>query len=121
MKRSSDMFNELNWLISTDRCKYFTGLMVYKCLHDSTPSYINNLINFAANIHYELRSICRNDITQNRKPTTNYLKRTFNYASKTIWNQIPTDIRCLSNINTFKTRFKSFLMSSTFQIINHNA
>ena len=52
-------------------------------------------------------SITKRDISHN-KPNTNYLKKTFSYSSIEIWNRMPTEIRNSQNINTFKTKFKSF-------------
>ena len=109
--RSSVMFKTLNWLTFTNRCKYFTALLVHKSLHNLTPTYINELIPFSRNIRYELRSKSRLDIAH-IKANTNYLKKTFGYSSMEVWNQLPVDIRLLSNRNTFKTNLKTFLFSN---------
>ena len=90
--RSSEMFKSLNWLKFPGRCKYFTGLMVYKSLHNLTPVYIQELISFSSNESYDLRSKSRNDIIH-KKPNTNYLKKTFGYSSMDVWNQLPVVIR----------------------------
>jgi hypothetical protein len=108
--RSSEMFNNLKWLSFPSRCKYFTGILVYKALHNLTPSYIKDLIIFS-NTAYELRSKSRKDITH-KTPNTNYLKKTFSYSSMEIWNQMPIDIRLLSNVSAFKYNLKAFLLKT---------
>ena len=107
---SSEMFKTLDWLTFPNRCNYFTGLIVYKSLHNLTPVYINDLISFSSNENYDLRSQSRNDISHKR-PNTNYLKKTFGYCSMDVWNRIPNEIRQIRNINTFKYKFRLFLLS----------
>ena len=97
------IFKQYKWLTFPNRCKYFIGLMVYKSVHNLTPTYINELVTFSTNKTYSLRSQARKDITHKRAHTT-YLQKTFSYSSMAIWNQIPTNIRNSSSINMFKSQ-----------------
>ena len=110
-ENSSEMFKTLKWLTFQNRCKYYTGVLVFKSLHGLTPTYINKRISFSENTNHNLRSNGKKNISH-KKPNTNYLKRTFSYSSMEIWNQIPSNIRLLSNINTFKYALKSYLFEN---------
>ena len=106
---SHDMFKSLKWLTFPKRCDYFTGLMVYKALHNLSPKYITNLIPLSVNNNYNLRSSARSDIAH-KKHKTNYLKQSFGYSSRTIWNNIPLDIRNAKSLSAFKVKYKVYLM-----------
>ena len=89
----------------------FTGLLVFKSLHDLTPSYISELICFSENVDYNLRSNKKLAISHKR-PNSNYLTKTFSYSSMEIWNEIPVDIRLTQNVNTFKLKLKTYLFEN---------
>ena len=109
LKESSEsLFKSLKWLTFPNRCKYFTGILIFKSLHNLAPKYIKERIEFTENKDYDLRSNFKKAITHKR-PKTNYRKKTFTYSSMEIWDEIPVNIRLVSNINTFKATFKSFL------------
>jgi hypothetical protein len=72
------MFQNMKWLSFPSRCKYFSGIMVYKAMNELTPAYISNLIPLSQNKTYLLRSTHKKDI-MHKRPKTNYLKHTFYY------------------------------------------
>ena len=110
-KSSYEMLIILNRLAFPVRCKYLIGLLIFKAINNLTPSYISDLIAFSSNNKHVLRSKAKRDISHN-KPNTNYLKKTFRFSSMEIWNRIPIEIRNSQNINTFKSKFKSFLFEN---------
>ena len=109
---SMEMFKNLQWLSFQSRCKYFTGIMVFKSLHLLAPTYMIDSINacISENKCYNLRSATRNEM-KHKRSQTNYLKRTFMYSSIEIWNNIPINIRALTNIKTFKVNYKTHLLN----------
>ena len=111
LKRScnDDTLKDLRWLSFAQRCQYHTGLMVYKAKAHLTPEYINNILTFSENDTYQLRSVSRGDI-RTQKCRTNYMKTSFTYYSKTVWNSIPLYIRNMPNIYSFKKHYKMFLL-----------
>ena len=85
------------------------AVLVYKSKAHLTPKYIEEL-HFAFNKQYELRSSTKGDL-KTIACKTNYLKNSFSYSSKTIWNKIPLHIRNLPTIYKFKKQLKQYLHS----------
>ena len=52
---SIQLFTELQWMSFENRCKYHTGVMVYKALTHLTPSYITQLLTSASTSSIYLR------------------------------------------------------------------
>ena len=50
----SDMINDLNWTNVDKRFIYFTGIMMYKCLNESAPSYLVELFSYVSDLQYSL-------------------------------------------------------------------
>ena len=111
-KKSSEIdentLKQMKWLTFEKRCIYHTGMLIYKANTNLAPKYIGDLIEYANNEHYNLRSSKHKDI-KTIAFKTNYLKTSFAYNSKLIWNKIPLHIRNLPKISTFKKHFKKYL------------
>jgi hypothetical protein len=103
------LFTELKWLSFRSRCKYHVCLLVYKTLNNLAPKYLNNILSFSTNSSYNLRSVQRYNITNNR-PNTNSLKRTFSYFAMEIWNSVPSNIKHIRNIMSFKKQLKTYFL-----------
>ena len=110
---TAGLYKQLNWLSFSDRCKYYSAVLVYKTKNDMAPSYICELLIFSKNKHYSLRSIMHNDLVLNRKPRTNLFKDTFAHYSMNVWNNIPTFIKTSSSLKSFKYQYKCFLIDSS--------
>ena len=107
---SSSLFKELKWLPFQYRCKYYAALLVFKSINNQTPSYISDLLKFSTNDKYNLRSSTWKNLSQ-LTPRTNYLKDTFSYYSREVWNDIPLTIRSVKSINSFKHLLKTYLFN----------
>ena len=92
---SLDLFNELQWLSFTDRCKYHSTVMIYKIVNKAAPSYMSDIISFSQNNVYKLRSIETNDLVLQYRHKTNDMKTSLINYSRNIWNSIPLEMRKL--------------------------
>ena len=110
LPQSADPLKELDWLSFDDRCKYHTAVQVYKIFNCMAPAYMNELLKTKHNKIYNLRSNSRNEIAFSIRPRTNYFKDTFSYYSMNIWNSIPLEIRKSMRLNTFKVKYKAYLL-----------
>ena len=97
-----------SFLSFKNRYKYHTALLVFKYNKGDCPSYFSELVTFANNKKYSLRSSKNKDLTI-IKPKTNYLKQSFTYKAAQIWNSLPLDIKCNTNLHSFKQNLKLFL------------
>lgn len=107
---SKSMFSELQWLTFEQRYYYYIALLVFKSKHNLTPSYICNLVSFANNEHYNLRSASKNNLNV-MKFKTNNLKTSFTHSSAKIWNSLPSNIKNITKLQTFKYQCKKHLLN----------
>ena len=109
---SSGLFKDLSWLSFFDRCKYNSAVLTFKVLNDMTPSYIKDMVSFSENNVYNLRSITNKDLVLRSSHRTNYMKSSFVFYSRNVWNSIPLEIRNATNIKSFKEKIKQYLMGT---------
>ena len=108
------ILKELHWLPVKERITYKICLTCYKCLHDLSPNYSQQLLTLYVPPRM-LRSSC--DKTTLVKPKTNYKsygQRSFSYFAPLVWNRLPKTIREAENLEIFKKKLKAFLFSSYF-------
>ena len=86
--------------------------MVFKTIHGLTPSYMSDFVTVTSNQCYDLRSNTSNQISHKCAPKTEVLKRSFSFTGMEYWNAVPSQIRNITNISTFKHSLKNYLMSS---------
>ena len=91
------------------RIKYKTCLMVFKCINGLAPAYLSELIHKKDSLQ-SLR--IHQDQTLLNVPNLdnqNYKNRRFEIAAPRQWNLLPKSLRESKNIETFKSRLKTFL------------
>ena len=104
-----EIFENLTWLTFENRVKYHTGILVYKTLNNQCPIYMKELITFAKNEKYFLRSSSKKDL-EHIRARTQHLKHSFSYHSRLVWNALPDSIRSAPTLNTFKSRYRQHLL-----------
>ena len=111
MTPSAEMFKTLQWLSFPKRIKYHKALMVYKSLNGLAPDYLANLFTKISEKHSRnLRSVTNDDLAV-PFAKTNYFQKSFSVEGANIWNSLPTDIKQIQNINTFKLSLRSHLLN----------
>ena len=76
------------------------ALETFKILNNMSPPVLSSLVRLRDNIVYNLRY---NNILQvPRVSTSNFGKKSFNYAAAVLWNSFPYEFRKVSNFNQFK-------------------
>jgi len=93
------MFNELKWLSFATICIYYTHIMIFKSLNNQTPTYVKELLTFSNNSFYNLRSIVKESIV-NDKPNTKFKS----YFGMKTWNELPKCIINSPSVESFKSR-----------------
>ncbi|XP_068685082.1 uncharacterized protein [Montipora foliosa] len=119
---SSSKFNhithilkDLHWLPINERIKFKILILTFKALHDlsPSPSYIQELISL-----YRPSRTLRSSTSLRLNPTSYNLKsygsRAFAVASPQLWNDLPKEIKNSDNLQTFKTRLKTYLFKEVF-------
>ena len=105
----------LHFLPVRFRIKFKIALLVFKCLNNLAPHYLINLLNVRNNNPHNLR--VDNDFFILETPPPANLRNTYgalSYCGPSIWNSLPYTLRCLSDINLFKTRLKTHFFELAF-------
>ena len=109
-KKKSDhitpLFYSLHWLPIEYRILYKIAVMCFKYLNDSTPGYINNLINVYSPSR-SLRSEKQITLRVPKKGSKTYADRAFSHAAPAVWNSLPQSLR--NRIDISETSFKKLL------------
>ena len=111
----SPYLKKLHFLPVRFRIKFKTALLVFKCINNLAPSYLSELVN-TRNINSHNLRIDMDFFLLSTPPAPN-LKTTsaaFSYNGPQIWNSLPYSIRCISEINAFKTRLKTYYFEMAF-------
>lgn len=97
------------------RIKYKLCLLVYKCIHGLAPQYLCELL--TAKVGYSsLRS--SNDLfaLEIKVPRTNYGESAFSYIAPYNWNELPSDIRLSTSVESFKSALKTYYFRQYFDV-----
>ena len=100
---SKPLFRRLGWMTIKQRVEYQRSVLMYKCLSGLAPNYLSDLFQYTEPNHqYALRSI--NNILQLIVPKakTEQFKSSFSYAGASTWNKLPSTIKCVSSLESFK-------------------
>ena len=118
MIRGIDLVKSLHWMNVADRSRYFTCLLVFKCLHGMAPLYLENQICFKKDMNMR----CSNRTSEfdvfippfvsSAKEKSLFIKGAL------IWNSLPIELKSMSNIDGFRSAYKKhFLRNDTWCLL----
>lgn len=112
-------FIELHWLPIKQRITYKLCLLVYKSLNGLAPPYLTELLQPISDLpsRATLRSATTCDLVIPRTKLT-FGDRAFAVAGAREWNNLPAELRCISDIVMFKKHLKTHLFRIAFNIID---
>ena len=88
-----------------ERVKYQKAVLMFKIMHNLTPSYLNNLYSYTSDIHQgSLRSTTDN-LLYVPKPKTEIFRNSFSYSGSMMWNAIPESVKQSSSVVMFKAKY----------------
>ena len=106
------LFN-LHWLPIYYRINYKIILFTFKALHGLAPSYICNLISKYKPVRC-LRSADKMLLTSSSYNLKSYGYRSFQVSAPVLWNSLPTSIRNIDCLTSFKRELKTYLFKLAF-------
>ena len=102
----------LHWLHVKVRSTYKIACL---CCHSSTaPSYVTDMLHKKPLYTRNTRSNSYTMPLLNRHAHSKATlgDRSFSFASSSVWNSIPNDVRCAPSLSSFKSRLKTYLFRS---------
>ena len=108
---------ELHWLPVKARITYKLCLLVFKCLNQIAPLYLQDLVTLYQPRRQGLRS---EDLHHQLQPPNNIKQkwageRSFIYAAAHLWNALPQDLVLSETCSIFKSRLKKYLFKDSYQ------
>ena len=106
----------LHWLPVKVRSTYNIACLCYHCHSSTAPSYVTDML------HRKPLHTRNNRSSSYAMPLLNrpaHSKatlgdRSFSFASSSVWNSIPNDVRCAPSLSPFKSRLKTCLFRSLY-------
>ena len=106
---------------------------MFKGIHHSAPKYICDMFNVYSSQYSLRRNSAIDDITYEfgnitepisqqdiiylhvpRTKRVTFEQRSLAVAGPTLWNKLPIQLRCLSDIDTFKSKLKTYLFKRAY-------
>ena len=116
---STNCLIDLHWLPIKARIDFKIILLTHKSLKKESPMYLQELLNKARNTN--TRNSCKiNQLLVPRIEKETFKKRAFCYASPTLWNSLPDNIRIITDTNKFKQALKTFLFKKYLINVTEN-
>ena len=110
---SIESLKTLHWLPIHQQIEFKILVLSHKCINNSAPRYLQELISVKQQKRENRRSNSMGVLLN--IPTvrqTIFAARSFRHVAPTLWNRLPTNIRCTNNLDKFKGLLKTNLFSS---------
>ena len=103
----------LHWLPIRKRIDYKIAVLCFKCINNSAPTYLCNLISLYVP-RRKLRSSEDKFVLNVPKVRTGFGERAFSFNGPQTWNNLPYDIRSCLSLDSFKKMLKTHLFKSVY-------
>ena len=96
------------------RSTYKIACLCYHCHSSTAPSYVSDMLHKRP-LH--TRSSSYTSLLPNRPAHSKSTlgDRSFSFASSSVWNSIPNDVRCAPSLLSFKFCLKTYLFRSVYK------
>ena len=107
----------LHWLPVKVRRTYKIACLCYHCHSSTAPSHVADMLHKKPSNTRITRSSSHTmpllNIPAHSKATL--VDHSFSFASSSVWNSIPNDVRCDPSLSSSKSRLKTFLFCSVYK------
>ena len=106
----------LHWLPVKVRSTYKIACLCYHCHSSTAPSYVTDMLHKKPLHTGNTRSSSYTMPLLNRPAHSMATlgDRSFSFASSSVWNSIPNNVRCAPSLSSFKSRLKTYLFRSVY-------
>ena len=107
----------LHWLPVKVRSTYKIACLCYHCHSSTAPSYVTDMLHKKPSLTRNTRSSSYTMPLLNRPAHSKatLCDRSFYFASSSVWNSIPNDVKCASSLSSSKSRLKTYLFCSVYK------
>ena len=107
----------LHWLPVKVRSTYKIACLCYHCHSSTAPSYVTDMLHKKPLHTRNTRSSSYTMPLLNRPAHSKATlgDRSFSFASSSVWNSIPNDVKCAPSLSSFKSHLKTYLFRSVYK------
>ena len=107
----------LHWLPVKVRSTYKIACLCYHCNSSTEPSYVTDMLHRKPLHTSNARSSSYTMPLLNRPAHSKATlgDRSLSFASYSVWNSFPNDVRCAPSLSSFKSRLKTYLFRSVYK------
>ena len=107
----------LLWLPVKVRSTCKIACLCYHCYSSTAPSYVTDMLHKKPLHTLNTRSSSYTMPLLNRPAHSKATlgDRSFSFASSSVWNSIPNDVRCAPSLSSFKSRWKTYYLCIKYQ------
>ena len=105
------ILEKLHWLPIRQRIEFKILTLVFLCLHELGPDYLQELITKYCPTR-NLRSQSKSQLVSRTVSTVSYGARSFQQAASELWNKLPMNLRQTDTLDNFKSLLKTHLFYS---------
>ena len=107
----------LHWLPVKVRSTYKIACLCYHCHSRTAPPYVTDMLHKKPLHTRNTRSSSYTMPLLNRPAHSKATlgDRSFSFASSSVWNSIPNDVRCAPSLSSFMSHLKTYLFRSVYK------
>ena len=110
----STIMRDLHWLPIRARINFKVLLLTFKALHGLAPQYLQSLLS-AKTSRYNLRGSNTLLLTMpSVKSKATLGDRAFAITAPSLWNSLPSELRSITCLTSFKAHLKTFLFRHAY-------
>ena len=102
----------LHWLPVKVRSTYKIACLCYHCHGSTAASYVADMLHKNPSHTHNPRT---SSYTMPAHSKATLVDRSISFASSSVWNSIPNDVRCAPSLSSFKSRLKTYLFRSVYK------
>ena len=104
----------LHWLPVKVRSTYKIACLCYHCHSSTATSYVTGMLHRKP-LHTRSSSYTMPLLNRPAHSKATLGDRSFSFASSSVWNSIPNDVRCAPSLSSFMSRLKTYLFRSVYK------
>ena len=107
----------LHWLPVKVRSTYKIACLCYHCHSSTAPSYVTDML-YKKPLHTRNTRSSSYTMPLLNRPAHSKATlgdRSISFASSSVWNSIPNDVKCAPSLSSFKSRLKTYLFHSVYK------
>ena len=104
--RGIDLVKKLKWMNVKERIHYFTCILMYKCVNNTAPIYLQNEISLKKDLNFRVGLRASPYEIYIPPFLSNFNEHSIFIRGAKIWNELPTSLQSASSITSFKFLFK---------------